>query len=152
MEAFNRTGDPLVIVGKGPEEKKLKKLAKKNITFKRNVPQDELVDLYQNAAAFVFAGVEDFGIAFVEAQACGIPVMAYKKGGVMDIVNENTGVLFESQSIDDITKAIEKIKKTNFPASNIRQNSLKFSSENFKKNFENYLEDTLEKVKQEKDD
>lgn len=148
VEAFNRTGDPLVIVGKGPEEKRLKKLAKKNISFKRNVPQEELAELYRNAAAFAFAGIEDFGIAFVEAQACGVPVMAYKKGGVMDIVAENTGVLFETQAIDDITGAIGKIKKSNFDASFIRQNSLKFSSENFKKNIENYLDEVVEKVKQ----
>ena len=150
VDAFNRTGDPLIIVGKGPEEKKLKKRAKKNIIFKKNIPERELVGLYQDAAAFAFAGVEDFGIAFVEAQACGVPVLAYKKGGVLDIVSEETGVLFETQDIEDIVQAIEKIKKNKFDPSIIRQNSLKFSRENFKNNFERFFEDVVEKVKQEK--
>jgi len=150
VDAFNQTGDPLIIVGKGPEEKKLKKRAKKNITFKKDVPHRELVELYQNAIAFAYAGVEDFGIVFVEAHACGIPVLAYKKGGVLDIVSEETGVLFDTQAIEDIVQSIEKIKKNKFDPSIIRQNSLNFSRENFKTNFERFFEDAVEKAKQEK--
>lgn len=148
VETFNRTGDRLIIVGKGSEEKRLKKLAGKNITFKKDVSQQELNDLYGNAAAFVYAGVEDFGISFVEAQACGTPVAAYKKGGVLDIVSEGTGILFDNQTTEDLAQAIEKIKKNTFNPSFIRENSLKFSQENFKRNFKKYFEDIVENAKQ----
>lgn len=150
VEAFNQSGDRLIIVGKGPEEKKLKRLAGKNIEFKKDVSRDELVKLYQEAAAFVYAGIEDFGIVFVEAQACGIPVVAYKKGGVLDIVDEESGILFEQQTTADLLAAIKKIKKSNFNPSFIRQNSLKFSRQHFKQNFKTYFDEIIEKVKQEK--
>jgi glycosyltransferase involved in cell wall biosynthesis len=143
IEAFNGCGDTLIIVGKGSEEKKLKKIAGKNITFKKDLSAEELRELYRHAAAFVFAGIEDFGIAFVEAQACGTPVLAYKKGGVLDIVDEDTGFLFEQQTAAHIIDAVAKLKKMDFKPSIIRENSIKFSRENFKKNFEDYMNDRL---------
>jgi glycosyltransferase involved in cell wall biosynthesis len=143
VEAFNRSGDPLIIVGKGPEEKKLKKMAGKNITFKKDLPAGELRELYRHAAAFVFAGIEDFGIVFVEAHACGTPVAAYKKGGVSDIVSEDTGVLFDRQTPEDILEAIAKIKKKDFKSSILRENSLKFSKDNFKKKFKEFVDQRL---------
>ncbi|MCP4150506.1 MAG: glycosyltransferase family 4 protein [bacterium] len=150
IEAFNKTGDTLIIVGKGPEEKKLRKLAGENIRFKKNLSQDELVDLYANAAAFVYAGVEDFGIAFVEAQACGTPVLAYKKGGVLDIVTEGTGLLFDKQTPENIAQAIAKIKKITHNPSFIRENSIKFSKENFKKKFKDYYDEVSDNESKEK--
>ena len=151
VEAFNETGDRLIIVGKGSEEKKLKEKARSNIEFRKDVPMEELVELYQNAAAFVYAGVEDFGIAFVEAQACGIPVLAYKKGGVLDIVDNNSGVLFAQQTPGHLAEAITKIKKSNFDPSFIRENSLKFSRENFKMNFKKYFEQVLQNMNRDTD-
>ncbi len=148
VEAFNQTGDRLIIVGKGSEEKKLRKIARENIEFKKDLPQEELIELYRNAIAFVFAGVEDFGIAFVEAQACGTPVVAYRKGGVMDIVSDGTGILFEHQTTGDLIDAVNKIKKTNFKPSFLRENSLKFSRENFKMKFKNYVEEVIKEAKQ----
>lgn len=150
IEAFNKTGDKLIIVGKGSEEKRLKKIAARNIDFKKDVPQDELIELYRNAAAFVFAGIEDFGISFVEAQACGIPIVAYKKGGVLDIITDETGILFEHQTCKDLIDAIGKIKKNNFKPSFIRKNSIKFSKKNFKTNFKNYFDEIVKEVKKEK--
>ncbi|MCU0286562.1 MAG: glycosyltransferase [Acidobacteria bacterium] len=150
IEAFNQSGDRLIIVGKGPEEKKLKRMAAKNIEFKKDVSHEDLVKLFQNTAAFVYAGVEDFGIVFVEAQACGIPVVAYKKGGVLDIVNEESGILFDQQTTAALLDAIDKIKKTDFNPSFIRENSLKFSRQHFKQNFVTYFEEINEKVKRQK--
>jgi glycosyltransferase involved in cell wall biosynthesis len=143
IEAFNQVGDTLIVVGKGSEEKRLKKKAGKNITFKKNLTAEELRELYQHATAFVFAGIEDFGISFVEAQACSTPVLAYKKGGVLDIVNKDTGLLFEQQIAGFIIDAVNKIKKMDFKPSIIRKNSIKFSRESFKKNFEDYVNNSL---------
>ena len=149
VEAFNQTGDRLIIVGKGSEEKKLRRIARENIVFKKDLPQEELIELYRNAIAFIFAGVEDFGIAFVEAQACGTPVVAYKKGGVMDIVVDGTGILFKHQTIDDLIDAVNKIKKTSFEPSFLRENSLNFSRENFRMKFKNYVEEMIKQAKKE---
>ncbi|MCI0470551.1 MAG: glycosyltransferase, partial [Candidatus Aminicenantes bacterium] len=143
VEAFNRSGDKLIIVGKGPEEKKLKKIAAKNIEFRKDVPDEELRDLYRDAAAFVFAGIEDFGIVFVEALACGTPVLAYKKGGVIDIVADGCGILLDNCTAADLIAAIEKIKKTDFNTSFLRENSLKFSKDAFKKKFKKMLAEKL---------
>lgn len=143
IETFNRTGERLIVVGKGPEEKKLKKMAGPTISFLKNLPVAALRRLYQQARAFVFAGVEDFGIAFAEAQACGTPVLAYKKGGVLDIVTAETGVLFPEQTTASLTTALQKIKNITFETSIIRQNSLQFSTEQFKTKFVEYLKHRL---------
>jgi len=135
VRTFNETGDKLIVVGKGPEEKKLKKIAGKNIEFKKDVSNEELKKLYQHAIAFVYSGIEDFGIVFAEAQACGTPVVAYKKGGVLDIVSEGTGILFENCTETDLKTALGKIKKMDFRSSFLRENSLKFSKKQFKAKF-----------------
>lgn len=131
VRTFNETGDKLIVVGRGPEEKRLKKIAGENIEFKKDISNEELKKLYQHAIAFVYAGIEDFGIVFVEALACGTPVVAYKKGGVLDIVTDGTGILFENCTEADLKTAVEKIKKMGFKASFLRKNSLKFSKKRF---------------------
>jgi len=150
IRAFNRLEERLIIVGRGSEEKKLKHLAGKKIEFRENITSEELRTLYWNARAFIFAGVEDFGISFVEAQACGTPIIAFRKGGVLDIVrDESTGILFDNQSENDIIHAIDSLKKSEqnarkkFNPIKIRENSLRFSRQNFMKKFENYLGDVL---------
>lgn len=135
VKAFNATGDKLIVVGKGPEEKKLKNLANQNIEFKKNISDEELKSLYQNAVAFVYAGIEDFGIVFAEALACGTPVVAYKKGGVLDIVQDGSGILFENCTEMDLIAALQKTKETGFQASALRKNSLHFSKSRFRSNF-----------------
>ena len=140
IETFNEIGQKLIIVGKGPEERKLKKIASENIEFKKDITNEELKGLYQDAKAFIFAGIEDFGIAFVEAQCCGIPVIAYKKGGVLDIVEEGkTGILFENQTINDIKKAINDFERLTIEPLYIRKNSLRFSKQIFKDKLKHLL-------------
>lgn len=141
VEAFNRLKLPLVLVGKGPEEARLRKMAGEHITFKHHIPAEELKDLYQNAAGFVYAGVEDFGIAFGEAQACGVPVIAPATGGVLDIVtNGETGVLFEGSAVGDLEDAVRRSREIAFDRDAIRTNSLRFSEENFKKKIKEYID------------
>jgi glycosyltransferase involved in cell wall biosynthesis len=150
VEAFNRLGERLIIVGRGSEEKKLKKMAGKTIEFKKDISTEILKQLYQNARALVFAGIEDFGISFVEAQACGIPVVAFKRGGVLDIVEDaKTGILFDDQRVETLMGAIEKFKTMEgaqaggFESSEIRKNSLRFSAEVFKQKIKSFLEERL---------
>lgn len=148
IDAFNRLGERLIVVGRGSEEKKLKKLAGKTIEFKSDISTEALKQLYQNARAYVFAGIEDFGISFVEAQACGVPVVAFKRGGVLDIVeDEKTGILFEEQGVKTLMAAIEKCKEMEndrphgFSTAGIRKNSLRFSAEVFRQKMKTYFQE-----------
>ncbi len=144
INAFNRLGLPLIIIGDGSEKLKLKKMAKSNISFLNKKSDFEVEDYMSRCRAFVYAGLEDFGIAPVEAMASGAPVIAYGRGGILDTVNclnnheKGTipnGILFKNQTSEDIFEAIswfeeKKIwKKFNAEALNCYSN--KFSNENF---------------------
>ncbi len=145
IEGFNRTGDKLVIIGKGPEEKRLKGLAKSNIHFKKDLAASELRDLYRNAKAFVYAGIEDFGMAFVEAMACGTPVVAFRRGGILDIVtDDHFGVLFGDQSVEALIQSLEVFKGKDYEPDLLRKRSLDFSEPVFKDRFHRLLEQAFE--------
>ena len=114
VQAFNQLGYPLVVLGSGPELKHIQKLAKSNIQVLGWQP-DAVVDRYlSQAKAFVYAAYEDFGIAPVEAQACGTPVIAYGAGGTLETVKDlrqykaqGTGILFAEQTEQSIIEAVE---------------------------------------------
>ena len=94
MEAFNELGLPLYIIGTGPDEKRLKKMAGQNIRFLGKLPDDEIVKYYSQCRAFILPGEEDFGLTPVEAQSCGRPVIAFRAGGALESVKEGgRGVL-----------------------------------------------------------
>lgn len=139
VEAFNRSGDQLVIVGKGPEEKRLKNLAGKNIKFKKDLSQETLRELYRNSRAFVYAGIEDFGITFAEAHSCGIPVISLGSGGVTDIVNSDNGILYDAEEPSGLLNALEEFKGKKFSSDKIRESALRFSSENFRKKISAFI-------------
>jgi glycosyltransferase involved in cell wall biosynthesis len=99
-----------------------------NIDFRGRVPQAELVSLLQGARAFVFAAEEDFGIGMVEAQACGTPLIAYRRGGASDIVREGeTGVLFDHQAAESLVDAVHRFEATPIPPEACRANAERFS-------------------------
>jgi glycosyltransferase involved in cell wall biosynthesis len=124
------------MVGRGPERKKLKKMAGRECEIMPAVSAEALRTLYQNAKAFVFAGVEDFGIAFVESQACGTPVIALDRGGVRDIVRPGvSGILFAEATVDALKKAILDCRDAAFAPAAIRATSLRFSPERFRAQF-----------------
>lgn len=136
LEAFRESGEPLVIVGKGPEGKKLRQKAAANVRMLPEVDANQLRELYQNARALVFAGVEDFGIAFAESQACGTPVVAFDRGGVRDIVlDRQTGVLFPEASASGLQAALAELARLDLSAALIRSHSLLFSSARFREEF-----------------
>ena len=87
IKAFNKLNLPLIIIGDGPERLKLEKIANSNIKFLRKISDREVEKYMSRCKAFVYAGIEDFGIAPVEAMASGAPVIAYGKGGILDTVN-----------------------------------------------------------------
>ncbi|MFH0806530.1 MAG: glycosyltransferase [Candidatus Brennerbacteria bacterium] len=142
IRAFNELGRPLVIIGAGPEEEKLKKLAtlpgrqagSPAITFMKNLSDEELRAQYAGAKAFIFPQVEDFGLVAAEAQACGTPVIAYGKGGGAEIVVDGvTGLHFAEQSPEALMDAVKKFEGMSFNRRTIVANARRFSKETFVK-------------------
>lgn len=136
VKVFNRLKLPLVIVGTGSERLKLRLMAGKNIKFVGEVTDSELADYYKGARALIMPQEEDFGMVSVEAQAFGVPVIAYKKGGVLDSVIEGkTGALFDRQTPESLIAAVERFDKMVFNPGELVNNAKNFSKERFKKEF-----------------
>lgn len=133
INAFNKLKLPLVIVGMGSEYAKLSKISEDNIRLFGPATEDELVGLYKSCKAFVLPQDEDFGIAAVEAQASGKPVIAYKGGGALDtIIEGKTGIFFQKQDIQSIINAVVLFNKTKFNPQDSIQNAKRFSTLVFK--------------------
>lgn len=114
VEAFNRTGLPLVVIGDGPEYARLKAMARPNVRLLGRCADGEVSAWMEQCRAYVYAGLEDFGIAPVEAMAAGAPVIAYGAGGLCDSVRclntgvaHATGLLFPQQSAASLVEALE---------------------------------------------
>lgn len=149
VDAFAAMPDKrLVVIGEGSEMSKIKAKASRNIEILGYQSDDVMLSHMKNAKAFVFAAEEDFGITPVEAQACGTPVIAFGKGGSLETVRpygvENpTGLFFYKQDVSSIIEAIAKFESINddIQPNDCRNNAEKFSSERFKKEFSNYIEE-----------
>jgi glycosyltransferase involved in cell wall biosynthesis len=136
VEAFAAMpGRRLVVAGDGPEMARVRAAAggAANIEFRGRVPQAELVSLMQAARGFVFAAEEDFGIAMVEAQACGTPLIVYGRGGARDIVAPGTGVLFPEQSAASIAEAVARFEAAPVDPAACRANAERFSRPAFRR-------------------
>ena len=149
VEAFARMPDKkLVVIGDGPEFQKIRSKAGGNVQLLGYQPFSELRDHMQRAKAFIFAAEEDFGIVPVEAQACGTPVIAYGRGGVLETVRGSvssapTGLFFEEQTPDALVKAVERFERqaAQFVPATVRKNALRFSTEHFCKRFKDFVEE-----------
>lgn len=141
VQACSELGKKLIIIGEGPEKEKLEKMANENVIF-LGKQSDEIVKKYMSECrALLFPGEEDFGIVPVEAQACGRPVIAYGKGGVLDtVINEKTGLLFKEQTVDSLKEAILKFESMKFNKIEIRKHALQFDEEIFKNKIREYIE------------
>jgi glycosyltransferase involved in cell wall biosynthesis len=130
IAAFNRTGEKLVVVGTGSEESKLKRMAGRNIQFAGWVCDHQLRNYYQNCRALIFPGEEDFGIVPVEAMACGKPVIAFGRGGVLEsVIDGVTGVFFKSQTESSLVEAIQRSQTLPFDPEQIRETTRRFHPE-----------------------
>lgn len=145
VRAFSELGMPLVVVGEGPDSKKIRKAAGKNIIFKGFLPRQDLIGLMQKARAFVYAADEDFGILPLEAQACGTPVIAYGRGGLLETIQEGTGILFMEQTVEALKNAILEFHKAerSFDPALVRANAEKFSTERFVQEFSDFINAVL---------
>lgn len=152
VEAFSEMPEKkLIIVGNGPEFKKIKALTTSNIQLLGYQSLDALRSYMKRARAFIFAAEEDFGIAPVEAQACGTPVIAYGKGGALEtVINGRTGVIFKEQSVLSLKIAIEKFENLalQWDPQIIRENVEYFSKERFHREFQKFVEKTWQKFQE----
>ncbi|MBU1863689.1 MAG: glycosyltransferase [Candidatus Omnitrophica bacterium] len=140
IETFNRLGYPLKVIGSGPELKRLQKRAKGNVSFLTHLNHNEVLNYYQKAKGFVFAGVEDFGLVMAEAQATGLPVIAYGKGGATEIVEDGiSGVLVPHQTAEDFVEAIQRFEAMTFVVEKVRAASYRFDRTQFKNKISNFV-------------
>jgi glycosyltransferase involved in cell wall biosynthesis len=143
VQAFNRLGKKLVMVGEGSEAARLKKMALPNIHFAGPQSAEALRDLYAACRALVFPGEEDFGIVPVEAMASGRPVIAYDKGGIRDTVRDgSSGILYPGQSVEGLLSAIARFEKeeSRFVPAAIAAEAARFSANRFREEMEKLVE------------
>ena len=139
---------PLTIVGEGPEHRNLVKLARKsrNIKFVPLQSQKGLKQYLEHAEGYIFPSLEPFGIAPVEALACGCPVIAYGNGGALDyVIDGENGVLFGKQSVNSLRQAIKRFQTLKFDEAKIRKSALPFSEKYFQEKLKAFI---VEQVKQ----
>ena len=150
VQAFNRLGLPLLVVGDGPERSRLQQLAGPTVTLLGRQSRQQVEGLLSSCRAFVFAGLEDFGIAPVEAMAAGAPVIGFGRGGLLDTVrclrrhpSEPTGLLFPDQTVASLVEAVGWFEEARLwrqlDAAAIRQWAERFRPEAFSARFEDAL-------------
>jgi len=142
IKAFKNINDNLFIVGTGPQQQHLQKLAKhnSNIKFLGHVSDQKLITLYQNCQALICPQVEDFGLGPLEAQACGRPVIGLNQAGIAEtVISNKTGLLFNQATYGQIQIAIKKFKAKKFNPTTCRQQALKFSNQIFVLNFKKQI-------------
>jgi glycosyltransferase involved in cell wall biosynthesis len=141
VAAANRLGRDLVLVGHGPEEARLRSLAGPTVRFAGHVSRPELDDLLARARAYLVPGVEDFGMAPIEAMAAGKPVVALRAGGALDTVIDGvTGVFFERPTVDELVAAIERAEQTTWDPAAIHAHAESFDVSVFRSSFRALLE------------
>lgn len=132
IEAANRQGFPLVVFGDGPERDRLVRMSGPSVKLIGSVSQPQLAELIRHSRAFLFPGVEDFGILPVEVQAGGLPVIALAKGGALETVrSDETGLLYKDDSVEGLVDAVARFENETFDPENCRKNALRFSRERF---------------------
>lgn len=146
VEAFNEMKDKtLILIGDGPDFKKIQKLKGSNIEMLGKVQRQVVKQKMQEAKAFIFAAIEDFGIMPIEAQASGTPVIAFSQGALGETISQTSGVLYDKQDKDSIIEAVTYFEKhqTFFTPQNCRLNALRFSKEKFKSNLSQFIQEKI---------
>lgn len=143
VEAFTKLGRPLVVIGEGPDFEKVKAKAGTNVRLLGWQEAGVVADHMARCRAFIFAAEEDFGIAPLEAQAAGAPVIAWRRGGVTEtIVDGETGLFFEEQTVESLMDAVNRFEQHagTFDVARLRANAARFSKERFQREFTAWVE------------
>jgi glycosyltransferase involved in cell wall biosynthesis len=138
VEAFNQSGKSLIIIGDGEQKKKIERAARPNIKFMGRQPFNVIKDHYSRCKALIFPGVEDFGIVPVEAMASGRPVIAFRKGGALETVQDGiSGIFFDEQTPDSLNEVVIRFEsiQEQFSPWLIAQHARLFDKAFFKERF-----------------
>lgn len=147
IDAFNKTGLFLKVVGFGPMLEEYKSKSNSNIEFLGELTDEELRRYYENCRALIFPGKEDFGLSMAEAQSFGKPVIAFKGGGALDIVKEGkTGEFFEEQTSESLIKALKDFDFKRYNKADIIRHSENFSFEIFRSSFESFIKRKVKSI------
>lgn len=142
VDAFQGMDKKLVVIGEGPERKRLQARAGANVTFLGAASREVLQNHYSSCRALLFPGLEDFGIVPLEAQATGCPVIAYGAGGVLDTVKDGeTGVLFSEQTVASVRDGIRRFETLSFDEQRLRKHAEHFSRQQFDVRIKQYIEE-----------
>ena len=144
IQAFNELGLPLVIAGDGRDRARLQAMAKPNITFLGRVGDARAAELMANCRAFIFPGLEDFGITPVQAQAAGRPVIALAGGGALDTVQAGvTGLFFHETTWQSLAEAVRRFDDSQFNPTVIREFALRFDTQVFKRKLSEFVKEKV---------
>lgn len=140
VKACTKLGLPLTVIGTGPQHELLRQLAGPTITFRTNATDSDVTAQLKQAEAFIFPGLDDFGIAPVEALASGTPVIAYKAGGALDyVIPGKTGEFFTEQTVASLCKTLKSFDSSKYNVKDITTFSQAFSNEAFAKSLRAHI-------------
>jgi glycosyltransferase involved in cell wall biosynthesis len=140
VEVFNRLGKKLVVIGEGPQRRRLERMAGPGITFLGRVPDEVLADYYARCRGLIFPGEEDFGLTPLEAMASGRPVIAFGRGGALETVQPGrTGVLFSEQTAAALMEAVARAESIPWNPAAIRAFAAGFSRENMREKYRSFM-------------
>jgi glycosyltransferase involved in cell wall biosynthesis len=141
VEAFSQTPErKLVVIGDGPEMKKVKQKAGKNIEILGHKSDAVVRDYMKRAKGFIFAAEEDFGIVVLEAQAAGTPVIAFGKGAALEtVIEKETGLFFGAQTVPSLLEAVKLFDTMTFDPVCARNNALRFNKARFQREFRDFV-------------
>ncbi|HVC36239.1 MAG TPA: glycosyltransferase [Candidatus Dormibacteraeota bacterium] len=144
IEACSKLNIPLVVIGNGPEHKRLEKMAGRSVIFLTGSSDLEMARHFASAQAFIFPGLEDFGMVAVEAMAGGAPVIAYKGGGALDsVIPGKSGLFFDKQNVKSLVQAINEFNSRSFDSHKIIAHAQTFSLKNFRQKMTDLINDSL---------
>lgn len=146
IEAFNAIGQKLIVVGNGSKADELKAMAKPNVEFRSNLSSEQLAWLYANCKALIFPQHEDYGITPLEANASGRPVIAFRKGGVLETMipysgdaATSTALFFDEQTPESLIATVNIFNSLEFDSRFIRQHAEKFDESRFVEKLRNFV-------------
>ena len=144
VDACNKLGRRLVVIGSGSDISYIKEISKETVLIMGRQPDDVVEKMIQECRGFIFPGEEDFGISPVEAQSAGKPVIAFRAGGALETVVEGkTGVFFNEQNVESLTKAINEFESTTWDQSFISRHAASFSKERFKRELKTVVDNLV---------
>lgn len=147
VAACTKLNLPLTVIGHGPEHLTIKKTAGPTISFITDASDQEVAQHLASSEAFIFPGLDDFGIAPVEAMAAGTPVIAYRAGGALDyVVPDKTGLFFQEQTVASLAHVLQSFNAKTFSASTIKHHAQQFSTQAFHQNLKSFVQKNANKL------